>query len=176
MDQSPPENTAHIYLIGFMGAGKSWTGQRLAKLLQRDFLDLDDCIERSSSKSIQEIFADHGEAHFRQLESKTLRQLAELDAAVISCGGGTPCQNDNIDWMNANGTTVFLDVAEDILVDRLSKAFAHRPLLAKQTNLQQFIINKLEERRSFYEQATHHIIINEDHQPVEKMILKKLGL
>lgn len=144
-----------IFLIGFMGAGKSYVGRRLAELRQMDFIDLDDYIVEQAGKSIPEIFAQEGEMSFRLWEVKALRDLGNRDQLVIACGGGTPCFFDNLDWMNAHGLTVYLDVALPILQKRLQNEMAKRPLLADKTpdQLHDYLQSKLAERRATYEAA-----------------------
>ena len=143
-----------IYLLGFMGAGKSVIGKNLAEKLKCTFLDLDKHIEEVANKSITEIFTEEGEAAFRQMEFTLLREF-KTEPSVIATGGGLPCFNDNLQWMNQHGITVFLDVPVASLVKRLSKEKHLRPLLAGRegSDLLKFIDEKLAERRPFYEQA-----------------------
>ncbi len=144
-----------IFLIGFMGAGKSFVGSRLAKLRGMDFIDLDEYIVAEAEMSIPEIFAKEGEVGFRLRESDALRQLAQRKNLLIACGGGTPCFFDNMDWMNAEGFTIFLDVEVALLQERLQSEMAQRPLLADKTpdQLRAYLSAKLAERRSYYEAA-----------------------
>lgn len=145
-----------IFLIGFMGSGKSYVGKKLARLMQRPFIDLDNRIETNAQRSIREIFAQDGEAAFRQMERQALHETAQLDSAVIACGGGVPCFFDNIAWMNANGVTIYLRVPEEVLFRRLKAGKVHRPLLRdlSDTELRQYIRDKLAERELFYRQAS----------------------
>jgi len=138
-----------------MGSGKSYTGKRLAERLNFDFQDLDDAIEAKAGKTIRAIFAEEGEAHFRQLERQCLQELGEQPTLVVATGGGAPCFFDNMEVMNTAGLTIFLDIPVDILAQRLKPEIAHRPLLASKSEaeLQAFITQKLAERRPFYEQA-----------------------
>ena len=99
-----------IILIGYMGAGKTTLGHALANRLQLQFIDLDLYIEERYRKTISQIFAERGEEGFRLIEQRMLHEVAEFEDVVISTGGGTPCFFDNIDYMNRQGTTVFLDV------------------------------------------------------------------
>lgn len=146
-----------IYLIGFMGCGKSYIGQQLAQLLNWDFLDMDDFLEANEGMSISQIFAEGGESLFRELERNYLQATYDFENTVIATGGGAPCFFDNMDWMNANGTTTYLKTPISILVDRLKSETNHRPLLAGKTNAQlnDFISLKLAERSPFYEQAQY---------------------
>lgn len=139
-----------IFLIGFMGSGKSYTGKRLAKALKYPFIDLDEWIETKNQQKISEIFAEKGEAAFRLVEQAALKEMLSYTKVVISCGGGTPCFFDNLDWMKQNGLTIYLKTPVEILVNRLENEKAHRPLLQKMENLSQFIETKLKEREPFY--------------------------
>jgi len=142
-----------IYLTGFMGCGKSYTGRRLAKLIGCDFVDLDDWIEIAAGQSINEIFATQGEDAFREWERSSLRQLAEKTSFVMATGGGAPCYHSNMDWMNEHGTTVFLDPPLDWMLERLEKGRDHRPLLQTGEELADFVSQKLADRRPIYEKA-----------------------
>lgn len=147
----------HIFLTGFMGAGKSYTGRRLANLLDVSFIDLDERIETYAGKTINRIFAEEGEAAFRQAEADALRSLQDEVPAVVATGGGAPCFHNNIDWMNANGTTVFLDPPVAVLVQRLAAGRAHRPLLHAAEELEAFVEKKLAQRRDDYEKSKIHL-------------------
>src|SRR5436853_6290275 len=95
-----------VFLIGFMGSGKTFLGKQLAQLLNYEFIDLDEWIEQREKKSIAEIFSEDGEEYFRKKESQQLKLLAEKNNAVIATGGGTPCFHDNMKWMNDHGFTI----------------------------------------------------------------------
>lgn len=146
----------HIYLIGFMGSGKSYTGRQLAQRLNRQFIDLDDWIEQDEGLSIQEIFEQRGEMHFREAEAEAVRQMDEEPAAVIATGGGTPCFHQNMEWMNANGLTVYLNTSPEVLFQRLKNGRDYRPLIRSMSdeNLRAFIVHKLQERTPYYQQAS----------------------
>lgn len=144
-----------VFLIGFMGAGKTTLGKKLAPKLQCTFIDVDQVLEQREGIPIRDIISEHGEPYFRQKESETLRSI-ELTNRVISTGGGTPCYYDNMIWMNAHGITLYLNVSEKVIYSRLKTANREqRPLLRDLNNeeLRDFIHNKIEERRTFYEQA-----------------------
>lgn len=145
-----------IYLIGFMGSGKSHTGRRLAALLQYPFIELDQWIEDAAGMDIPAIFANKGEAWFREQEQQALWRTASYAQAVVSCGGGTPCFFNNMEWMNQHGLTVYLHTPADILLSRLRQETAQRPLLAGQGEqaLQVLIEKKLTEREGYYQQAS----------------------
>ncbi|MBS1625759.1 MAG: shikimate kinase [Bacteroidetes bacterium] len=144
-----------VFLIGFMGAGKTTLGKKLAPKLQCTFIDVDHLLEQRENKTIREIIATHGEAFFREKESETLRSI-DIENKIISTGGGTPCFHDNMAWMNAHGITLFLNVSEKAIYSRLKTADREqRPLLRGMDDegLRLFIHDKLRERRPFYEQA-----------------------
>lgn len=149
-----------IFLLGFMGSGKSYWGRKLSASLELPLFDLDDEIVKQEGKSIAVIFEQQGETAFRRLEDRYLRTLAQQDNFLISCGGGTPCYSDNMSFMNKNGLTVWLDVPVDVMVNRLKRNKNKRPLLKElvDNELEQFIKNKLEERTGFYKQA--QLIVN----------------
>ena len=144
-----------IFLVGFMGSGKSHTGKRLARLLKYDFLDLDKQIESDQNLTISEIFTRLGEDEFRKIERNSLYSTNNRNKLVISCGGGVPCFFDNMDWMNKNGITIFLDAPVPLLVQRLLPGIQKRPLLSGKTEeeLEGFIHEKLIERMAFYQKA-----------------------
>ena len=138
-----------------MGSGKSYIGKRFASRLGLDFLDMDAYLEEKQGMSVAEIFEKEGEHFFRQLEYKYLRQLEAMERTVIATGGGTPCFNENMEWMNRHGITIYLDVPVDTLHKRLISELEKRPLLKGKTplELKTFLRSKLEERMGFYSQA-----------------------
>lgn len=138
-----------------MGAGKSTYGSRLAKALSHTFIDLDKLIEERSGRTIADIFENEGEAAFRTLEAEVLRSTAAEEDVVISTGGGTACFHENMDWMNTNGTTVYLRLFENIIQKRLERAKEERPLLAGMDDNErhQFVHETLSMRSIFYSQA-----------------------
>lgn len=111
-----------IFLIGFMGCGKSTLGRALSKQTGIELIDLDHYIERRFHRSITDIFAIEGETRFRDLERRMLEETGEFENVVIACGGGTPCFGNNMEFMNSHGTTVYLEASEERLLDRLIKA------------------------------------------------------
>jgi len=138
-----------------MGSGKSTYGAQLASALDFGFLDLDTQIEETAGQSISSLFEDKGEEHFRKLESEELIKTATLQNHVIATGGGTPVFNHQMEWMNDNGTTVYLRLFEGELTKRLSGDLSLRPLLKDQTEetLPEFVYNTLRERAFYYHQA-----------------------
>lgn len=148
-----------IFLIGFMGSGKSTMGKKLATKLGYNFIDLDHEIEKQIGTSIGDYFAIHGEAAFRKLESENLKNFPYPQNAVVATGGGTPCFFDNMDWMNANGTSMYIEMPPAALAKRLEGGKEKRPLLRDLDEAQMiaFIESKLSERESFYKRATINI-------------------
>ena len=123
-----------IFLIGYMGAGKTTLGKAFARHLGLTFIDLDWYIEERFHKTVRQIFAERSEEGFRELEKRMLHEVAEFEDVVIATGGGTPCFFDNMEHMNQSGETVFLEVSQDVLFRRLKVAKQQRPLLAQKTD------------------------------------------
>ena len=146
-----------IFLIGYMGAGKTTLGKAFARSLGLTFVDLDWYIEERYHKSIRQLFTEKGEDGFRELEKRMLHESSEFENVVISVGGGTPCFFDNMEYMNNAGETVFLDVDVRVLFRRLKAARQQRPLLDGKTDeeLLLFIREALEKRLPFYTKAKH---------------------
>lgn len=144
-----------IYLIGYMGSGKTTLGRAFAKATGLSFVDLDWFIEERSHRTVSQLFAEEGEEGFRRLEKKMLHEVSEFEDVVIACGGGTPCFYDNMDFMEENGITVFLDASQNVLFRRLKIAAAGRPLLKEKTDeeLREFIASGIEARMPWYGRA-----------------------
>lgn len=169
-----------IFLIGYMGSGKSTIGKVLAKTMQFSFVDLDLFIEQRFHKSISQIFAESGELAFREIEKRMLIEISSYEKVIISTGGGTPVFEDNMSFMKMKGETVFLDVSETILANRLSKAKDKRPLIAAKSNeeIRTFIHENLNKRRAFYELSKHTLKIDNPEHSVSEIvsdILLELG-
>jgi shikimate kinase len=148
-----------IFLIGFMGSGKSTLGAQLARRLGYQFVDMDHLIEETSGMSISEIFSEHGEEVFRKWEHDILLEVCRREKLVVSTGGGAPCHSKIMDFMNANGTTIYLKLTPEALRDRLIQSKTERPLIKGKSKpeLLEFITGLLEQREKFYEQATHSV-------------------
>jgi shikimate kinase len=148
-----------IFLIGMMGTGKTYWCKKLAKKLKAGGYDLDFLIESHEEKSISEIFAEEGEAYFRRAESKILHWFKEKKSFVLATGGGTPCFHDNMQWMNEQGITIWIDEPVEVLVARLQPEKEFRPLIKDLSDeaLKQFLTDKLVQRYPFYQQATYHL-------------------
>jgi shikimate kinase len=144
------------FLIGFMGSGKSHWGKIWAGINQLSFLDLDEVIEAGEAATIAAIFETKGEDYFRNIEAAALRTCAGLENTIIACGGGTPCFQNNMQWMNAHGTTIYIACTSTEILDRVLLEKEKRPLLKKlnEAELLFFIEQKVKERESFYTQAT----------------------
>jgi shikimate kinase len=148
-----------IFLIGYMGSGKSTAGKKLASLLGYEFADHDELIEKAVGKSVHDIFAEDGEDRFREMEHHMLISLMNRDNVVISTGGGTPCHYDNMKLMNENGLTIYLKMSADTLVNRLRNAKTSRPVLEGKSaeDLYGFIVSHLENREPFYSEAQYKV-------------------
>ena len=148
-----------IFLIGMMGTGKTYWAKQLSRKLKAGGYDLDFLIESHEEKTIAEIFSEEGEAYFRRSESRILRWFGEKKAFVLATGGGTPCHEKNMEWMNSQGITIWIDEAVDVLVERLKPEKAHRPLIKELSDeqLKEFLTAKLVERYPFYYRSTHHL-------------------
>ena len=151
-----------------MGSGKSTVGEKLTAMIHLDFIDFDDYIEKKAGKTIAEIFENQGEEKFRIMENSFLREVITIDNVVISLGGGTPCFFNNMELINKNGISVYLEMTVDSLVKRLLKAKRKRPLIdgMNAVDLKYFIEANLEKRKPIYKQA-HHTINSENKSPEE---------
>ena len=160
-----------IFLIGYMGSGKTTIGKLLATRLGYSFVDMDSHIEDKQFKTVSQIFAEKGEHEFRLLEQKCLHEVAEFENVIISTGGGAPCFFDNIEYMNSHGLTIYLKLTAADLAERLEAiGISKRPLLAnrKGEELRRFIAEGLSKRESFYEKANYSLSGNIN-ETVEKI-------
>jgi shikimate kinase len=164
-----------FFLIGMMGTGKSFWAKKMAKKIKSGAYDLDHLIESLEDKTITELFAEDGEAYFRQAESKILRWFGEKKSFVLATGGGTPCFNDNMQWMNKEGITIWIDSPVELLVERLLPEKAHRPLIRDLSDAQlaDFLSGKLLERSPYYQQATYHLKDDQVNEKNFAAIIKK---
>ena len=151
-----------IIIIGYMGAGKTTVGKALAKELGVMFYDLDWYIESRMRKTVKQIFDEIGEEGFRKIERNMLHEVAEFENVVVSCGGGTPCFFDNMDYMNQLGETIYLKASPETLHTHLKMGKGVRPLLLNKTpeEVEIFILKQLKLREPFYNKAKHIIDIN----------------
>lgn len=150
-----------IFIIGYMGSGKTTVGKLLAKSLSLSFVDLDAYIETKYRKKVPALFAEKGEDGFRKIENQSLREVAEFEDVVISTGGGTPCFFDNMEVMNSAGTTIYIEVHPEDLANHLMTSKTVRPLILGKSReeLVPFITEHLSHRECYYRKAqiVHHI-------------------
>lgn len=144
-----------IYIVGYMCSGKSSISRKLAKRLGYQAFDTDDMFEEKYHISVQDFFDKYGEGYFRKFESEILKKTGEFHNVVISTGGGTPCFLDNMEWMNTNGTTVFVKISPATAFHRLLTARRKRPLVTgkSEEELCRYVENHYNSRLMFYEQA-----------------------
>jgi shikimate kinase len=145
-----------VYIIGFMGSGKSTAGKKLAASLGWSFIDLDRRIEEKAGKTIPRIFSQDGEEHFRKIESETLEGLNSKSDTVVSTGGGTPCHGENMHFMLETGLTIYLKMTPEQLTSRLLESSGERPLIKNipDDKLKDFIEEKLAVREKWYQRAS----------------------
>lgn len=151
-----------IILIGYMGSGKTTVGRALAKELGLQFYDLDWYIESRRRKTVAQLFAEVGENGFRQIERNMLHEVAEFENVVVSCGGGTPCFFDNMDYMTQQADVVWLKAEPEVLYKHLLMGKTERPLLKGKSpeELISFIRQQLEQRTPYYSKATHAVDVS----------------
>ena len=151
-----------IILIGYMGAGKTTVGKALAAELGVPFYDLDWFITTRYRKSVSEIFAESGEEGFRELERRMLHEVAEFEDIVLSCGGGTPCFFDNMDYMNSLADTIYLKAEPAVLAMHLRMGKGKRPLLEGKSpeELEDYISEMLVTRDPFYSKAKYTLDVS----------------
>lgn len=160
-----------IFLIGFMGCGKSYIGRHVAELLQMDYVDMDKEIEKNQNKSINLIFDEIGEVGFRKLERAYIENLKPFKSLIVSTGGGAPCFENNMELINQKGTSIYLNRSKEIAFAQLLKGKEKRPLIKGMTNeeLNNFYDKKLSERILFYQQA-NFLVGNKDFVAISKII------
>lgn len=151
-----------IIIIGYMGAGKTTVGKALARELGLTFYDLDWYIEGRMRKTVPQIFAEKGEEGFRKIENAMLHEVAEFEDIVLSCGGGTPCFFDNMEYLNWQGDTVYLKATPDVLYKHLKMGKTERPLLKNKTKeeMYRFIEEQLVQREPYYIKAKNVIDVS----------------
>ena len=171
-----------IFLIGYMGAGKSVVGKLLSQINGFNFYDLDEYIEAKEGKKMSEIFNQNNEVYFRKIENKYLKEISLLkDNKIISTGGGTPCFQNNFEIINEspNSTSIYLKANIDVLVNRLKYSIDNRPIISHLTDeykLKEFITKHLFERNYYYEKSRIKIV-TDNLEPTEivKLIASKLA-
>lgn len=172
-----------VFLIGYMGAGKTTVGRLLAKRAGLTFIDLDHYIEGRYHKAVPAIFAERGEEAFRDMERRMLHEVAEFEDVLVSTGGGAPCFFDNMAFMNTHGTTVYLKVSVEELANRLETCKQSRPVLRNRSGeeLRAFIRENLEKRSPFYDQATvifdaEKMLTERDAREIAEALRERLAL
>ena len=163
-----------IYLVGYMGCGKSTIGRKVAEILRISFVDLDKYIEERYIKTVPAIFAEEGEERFREKERISLLEVSQFENVVVGTGGGAPCFFDNMEVMNNNGVTVYIAPDTDVLATRLLKSKTERPLIVGKSpeELISFINNALLKRAPFYEKAK--IIIRGENNLDPQLVIDKI--
>lgn len=170
-----------IFLIGYMGAGKTTVGKMLSKQLGLSFIDLDHYIEGRYHKTVGQLFAERGEDAFRDVERRMLREVAMFEDILVSTGGGAPCFFDNMEFMNGAGQTVYLKVSVGELAKRLELCKTTRPVLKGRSGdeLKTFIAESLEKREPFYSKASiifnaEEMMTDQDVQNISKTLAEML--
>ena len=161
----------NVFLVGFMGSGKSYMAKKLSLFYGTEYIDLDNEIEQAAHSTINQIFENKGESYFRDLETSMLKKIIERPNSeennanhsnindskytFIACGGGTPCFNGNIDLMNEHGLTVWINPPIEIIVGRLEKEKSERPLIKELSSaeIETFVNKKISERKKYYSQS-----------------------
>jgi shikimate kinase len=163
-----------IYLVGYMGCGKSTIGRKIGDLLGICFIDLDKYIEERYFKTVPAIFAEEGEYRFREKERSSLLEVSQFEDVVVGTGGGTPCFFDNMEVMNNNGITVYIAPDPAVLAFRLIKSRTERPLIADKSKdeLIHFINDALRKRAPFYEKSK--IIIRGENNLDPKHVIEEI--
>lgn len=166
-----------------MGSGKTTIGRQLARALNLEFYDLDWYIETRFHCTVAQIFAEKGEEAFREIEHNMLHEVAEFENIVLSCGGGTPCFFDNMDYLNAQGETIYLKATPQVLAKHLKMGHVERPLIKgkSEDELQTYIEDSLKKREPFYSKAKHILDVDllDNHTKIQysvKLLCDLLGL
>ncbi len=157
---TPANPSYRIFTVGHSGCGKSTFGRLLARHLNMSFVDLDHYIRLRFQATVEQIFARGGEEGFRKVESTLLREAAQRNRVVVACGGGTPCFHDNMNYMNSQGLTIWLQSSEESLADRIEKSHTVRPLYTGLSGeeLRAKIKHNLAVRTPYYSQAVWHLL------------------
>ena len=163
-----------IYLIGFMGTGKTTLGYQVASNLAVPFLDTDQMIEEKTGMPITTIFSEQGEDEFRKLEAEILRSTSSVDQALIATGGGLPVYHHNMEWLNEHGITMYLEWPEEILLASLVHHRSVRPLLSSLSydEALQRAMSLLEERKPVYEKSSMTIQLEGDIESDLRLLTK----
>lgn len=158
-----------IFIVGYMGSGKTTVGKQLARSLSLEFIDLDAFIENKYRKTVPQLFEERGDSGFREMERLALLEVSAFENVVLSTGGGAPCFFDNMDLMNRTGTTIYLQAEPDELAERLIASKTVRPLIVGKSKeeLIPFITEHLTQRERYYKSAhivyhTGHVVTKQD--------------
>jgi shikimate kinase len=172
-----------IFLIGYMGAGKTTVGKKLAQQLHLDLIDLDHFIEKRYHRTISRIFEEEGEIKFREIEAGVLEEVADFENVVISTGGGVPCFHNNMQRMNDAGITIYLKVSPEELAKRLELCKNTRPLIKNksQDELKTFVSENLIKRETFYNQASivfeaEKMITHADAHDIARQLIERINI
>ncbi len=157
-----------FFLVGYMASGKTTLGRRAARQLGVEFIDLDAYIESRYRKRISELFAERGEAGFRDIEQRMLHEVGEFDDVLVATGGGTPCFFDNMAYMRSRGTTLYLEASVEAVCRRLLEAKVKRPLVEGKTpeELHAYVAEMLQLREPYYRQADY-TFDSEEYESIE---------
>jgi shikimate kinase len=161
---------ARVFLIGFMGSGKTFLSKRLAQAMNFNLIDLDKYIEEKYFSTVPQLFEKYGEAGFRERERVALAEVSQIENVIVATGGGAPCFFDNMQRMNNAGLTLYIKVPETVIVDRLIHSKHKRPLVdgKSKQELEEFVSAKIVEREEFYLQAK--AIINPIEQSIDEIV------
>lgn len=160
-----------IYLVGFMGAGKTTIGRELASRLEAPFFDIDDLVESAEKLSVKDIFATHGEPYFRKREHDLLRSTKYLESAVIATGGGTFTVEENMQFIQSEGLSVYLSAPYALLRSRIGDKAAERPLFRDDAAAHELYASRIK----YYKAADVTIEVREEETPgeiVERLLLE----
>ena len=159
----------NVALVGFMGAGKSTVGRELAAHMGKTFVETDALVERRAGMSVSDVFACHGEGHFRDLESAVVREAAESHDCVIACGGGVVLREENVAALKASSVLVYLEVSPQSVLSRIGPQSTVRPLLSG-PDMERRVAELMQQRRSAYEAAADVTVVT-DGLAVEQVVL-----
>lgn len=172
-----------IILVGYMGSGKTTVGRQLALALGLSFYDLDWYIEMRYHRTVAQLFAERGEEGFLELERNMLHEVAEFEDVVVSCGGGTPCFFDNMEYINAQSESIYLKATPEVLAMHLKMGKVERPLVKGKTGdeLLQYIQESLQKREPYYSTAKHVLDVSllDNYEKIKtsvQLLRDKLGI
>lgn len=162
-----------IFLIGFMGSGKSVVGKKLSESLNIDFIDMDDYIEALEKKKISDIFKENGEKYFRQLETNLLKMLISKKNTVISTGGGVVCSDENVNILKLQRNVIFLNASEETIQKNIFNEVSKRPLLNESQDINKTIRELLKKRINKYNEVSN-ITISVDNKNIDEVVTQLL--